>query len=477
MSEPAIESESFRDRIPTADQSTGKRIWVYPRKPVGPLYRARTWLSGFLLLVLFAGPFIRINGNPLLMMNLVERRFSIFGVIFWPQDFYILALMLITVFVMIVLSTAVYGRLWCGWLCPQTVLMELVFRKIEYAIEGDGLDQRRLDAAPWTGGKLTKKALKHAIFFALSFIIGNWLLMYIIGSEAWIRLVTDNPLDHLPGLTAMILFSLVFYGIFSRFREQACTFICPYGRFQSVLLDDNSIVVAYDNQRGEPKARYSKLQPYDARKTAGLGDCIDCGLCVDVCPTGIDIRNGTQMECVNCTACIDACDSVMDRLQFPRGLVRYASTNGIARGERLKITARIVVYTIILALLTGLLAFLLLTRTHVETMVLRAPGTLYQTQANGDLSNLYLVKVMNKTAREIPVELRLESPPGTLQIAGQGLIVPPRDLAQSALVVLLPPSSIAGENTPLQIGVYEDGALIKTLKSTFIGPRPGGVRP
>lgn len=466
------EKISFRDHIPTADQKTGKRIWIYPRKPSGTLYRARTWLSWFLLAIMFAGPFLRINGNPLLMMNIPERRFSVFGVLFWPQDFYLFALMLVAAFVMIVLFTAVYGRIWCGWLCPQTVLMEMVFRKIEYALEGDASEQRRLHEAPWTAGKMARKALKHGIFFALSFVIGNWLLMYIIGSEAWIKLVTDNPLNHLRGLSAMVAFTAIFYGIFSRFREQACTFVCPYGRFQSVLLDNNSIVVAYDHRRGEPQQRYSKLQPYEQRKSEGIGDCINCQVCVDVCPTGIDIRNGTQMECVNCTACIDACNGIMNRVGFPPGLIRFASANGIATGQKLKITPRIVGYTLLLVILTGLIAFLLTTRTEVETNLLRAPGTLYQTQPNGDISNLYLVKLMNKTTRDVPVELRLEKPEGRLQIAGQALIAPPRGLAESAVIISLPPSALTQSSLPIEVGVYHDGRKLKTLKTNFLAPTP-----
>ncbi len=470
-------TDSFRDHIPTAEKDTGKRVWVFPRKPSGKLYQARSWASWVLLAILFAGPFIRIDGNPLLMMNIPERRFSIFGVIFWPQDFYILALMFITLFIMIVLATSVFGRLWCGWLCPQTVLMEMVFRKIEYLIDGDAHQQRRLRAAPWTAGKTARKLLKHGLFFALSFVIGNWLFMYIIGSDAWIKLITDDPRHHLTGLSIMVLFSLIFYGIFARFREQACTFICPYGRFQSVLLDDNSIVVAYDHKRGEERGRFGKGQTRDTRRAEGKGDCIDCRLCVDVCPTGIDIRNGTQMECVNCTACIDACNGVMDRLQFPRGLVRFASTNGIAKGERLRITPRIAAYSVILTILTGLLVFLLFTRTDVETVMVRAPGSLYQEQANGDLSNLYLIKVMNKTTRAVPVVLKLESPRGGLNVVGAGLEAPPRGLAETALIVTLPKDQLAGSTTPLEIGVYENGARIRTIKSSFVGPSAARVAP
>lgn len=446
---------------------------MYPKKPSGPLTSARTVVSWILLVLLFAGPFIRINGMPLLQMDIPERKFIIFGVIFWPQDLFILAIAMVTLFIMIVLSTAVYGRIWCGWLCPQTVFMEMVFRKIEYWIEGDAHDQRALDKAPWTAGKIFKKTAKLSIFFALSFVIGNWLLMYIIGSDDWITLVTDNPLNHIKGLTFMVLFSLLFFGIFARFREQACTFICPYGRFQSVLLDENSIVVAYDNVRGEKRGRYKRLQPVEERRAEGHGDCVDCKMCVQVCPTGIDIRNGTQMECVNCTACIDACNTVMEKVGLPRGLIRYASENNIKRGEKLKLTPRLIIYTVILFALTGLLAFLLLSRSPVEAQLLRSPGTLYQTMPNGDISNLYLMKVFNKTNRDVPVELRLESHPGgTLTIAGGELTLPAEQLKQSAVIIQLPPGQLAGESTPVIIGVYSGEERLGKVKTSFLGPAP-----
>ncbi|MCE9613500.1 MAG: cytochrome c oxidase accessory protein CcoG [Lentisphaerae bacterium] len=461
--------KDFRDHIPTADQK-GRRLWVFAKRPNGAFYRGRTWLSVLLLALLFGGPFIRIGGNPLLMLNVLERKFVIFGQIFWPQDLFILAIAMITGLVMIVLFTATYGRVWCGWLCPQTVLMEMVFRKIEYAIEGDAHQQRQLDSAPWSAAKLSKKALKHAIFFALSFLIGNVLLSYIIGSHGLIALVTDNPLNHLSGLGAMILFTLVFYGIFARFREQACTFVCPYGRFQSVLLDPNSIVVAYDHRRGDPRQKADRNQTHTERRAAGIGDCINCGLCVSVCPTGIDIRNGTQMECVHCTACIDACDSVMSRLSFPKGLIRYASENGINRGERLKLTPRIVVYTAILFVLGGLLTYLLVSRSDVEASLLRAPGALYQPMPNGNLSNLYLLKFVNKTSREVPVELRIESPPGSVTVIGSPLAVKSEALTETAAVVELPPASLTGKDTRVRIGVYADGKRVQTIKTNFIGP-------
>jgi cytochrome c oxidase accessory protein FixG len=461
---------NFRDHIPTADQQ-GRRLWIFAKKPHGALHRARTWVSALLLLILFGGPFVRINGNPLLMMNILERKFVIFGQIFWPQDLFILAIAMITAFVMIVLFTAVYGRIWCGWLCPQTVLMEMVFRKIEYAIEGDAHHQRALAAAPWTAGKIARKAAKHAIFLAISFVIGNVLLSYIVGSDALLAIITDDPRLHLKGLGAMTLFTLLFYGLFARFREQACTFICPYGRFQSVLLDANSIVVAYDHRRGEPRGKALRNQVHPERRAAGTGDCIHCGQCVSVCPTGIDIRNGTQMECVNCTACIDACNGVMDRLQFPRGLIRFASENGINLGERLRLTPRIAAYTVILIALGGLLTYLIGSRADVEVSLLRAPGGLYQTMPNGDFTNLYLMKAINKTGHDIPLDLRVEDPAGGIvTIAGAPMTVKKAALIESAAVVQLPPAQVAGRQTRLRVGVYAGDRLVQTIKTSFVGP-------
>ncbi len=465
-----VDWKDFRDHLSTADQE-GRRTWIYPRKVRGRFFRARTLLSWLLLAVMFIGPFIRINGNPLLLINVVERKFVILGQIFWPQDMIMFAVALLVFITGIIIFTAAYGRLWCGWTCPQTVLMEMVFRKIEYLIEGDGHQQRALDKALWTAEKAIKKTAKHAIFFGLSFIIGNTLLAYIIGYEQLFQIVTDRPAKHLQGLTAMILFTLVFYAIFARFREQACTFICPYGRLQSTLLDENSIVVAYDYKRGEKRGPLHRGQSFEQRRAAGNGDCIACRQCVTVCPTGIDIRNGTQMECVHCTACIDACDDVMDRIGRPRGLIRYASLNGIERGERLKMTPRLMGYTVVLLVLGLVFAFLLLTRSDVQTTILRAQGALFQKMPDGRYSNLYTVRVVNKTSRDIPIELKLEKSAGSLQVMGEPIVAPPQKSAETSVLIELEPSAMKPGTTPIVVGVYSQGRRLETLKTGFIGPR------
>jgi cytochrome c oxidase accessory protein FixG len=466
--------QNFRDHLTTTDK-LGRRQWVYAKEPHGKWTQRRTWVSGLLIGIMFTGPFIKINGNPLLMMNIVERRFSILGQLFWPQDMVIFAVAMLIFITGIIIFTTAFGRLWCGWTCPQTVMMEMVFRKLEYLIEGDSVQQRLLAAAPWTAGKFAKKAFKLGIFFALSFIIGNTLLAYIIGIDALIPIITDDPRQHVTGLTFMILFTLLFFAIFARFREQACTYICPYGRLQSAMLDENTMVVAYDHKRGEKRGKLRRNEQLVKRIAGGHGDCIDCHQCVAVCPTGIDIRDGVQMECVHCTACIDACDTVMDKVGSPRGLIRYASLNSIEKGEAFHVTPRMKLYAVVLTGLIALFLTLVFTRSAVEAMFLRAPGSLFMTTADGKIENLYTLKLVNKTMRELPVELKLEGGVGQLEVMGEkNLVVPAGKLAETSVLIQLEPAAITGATTKLKIGVYSNGKLMQTVNTVFVGPRKEG---
>jgi len=305
--------EQFRDSISTVDKE-GKRIWVYPKKPKGRHHNARIIVTIILLGLLFSGPFITIGGHPLLLLNFLERKFVILGMAFWPQDFFLFGIAMITLFVFVILFTTVFGRIWCGWACPQTLFMEMVFRKIEYWIEGDANQQRKLNQAPWNTGKIIKKSSKQLIFLIISVLISHTFMAYLVGIDRVAQLVKSSPVENVAGFTGLIAFTGIFYWLFAYFREQACTVVCPYGRLQGVLLSKESIVVAYDWIRGEKRGKIKNNQIEE-----GKGDCIDCKLCVHACPTGIDIRNGTQLECVNCTACIDACDHVMDKVDRPRG--------------------------------------------------------------------------------------------------------------------------------------------------------------
>jgi cytochrome c oxidase accessory protein FixG len=463
--------DNFRDHLTTTDKR-GRRQWIYAKEPHGKWTQRRTWVSWLLIGIMFTGPFIKINGNPLLMMNIVERRFSILGQLFWPQDMIIFAVAMLIFITGIIVFTTAFGRLWCGWTCPQTVMMEMVFRKLEYFIEGDSLAQKKLAAAPWTAGKFAKKAFKLGVFFVLSFIIGNTLLAYIIGIDALIPIITDDPRNHVTGLTFMILFTLLFFAIFARFREQACTFICPYGRFQSTMLDENTMVVAYDKKRGEKRGKLQRDEPLVKRIAKGNGDCIDCHQCVTVCPTGIDIRNGVQMECVHCTACIDACDTVMDKVSSPRGLIRYASLNSIEKGEPFRITPRMKLYAVVLTGLITLFLTLVFTRSAVEAMFLRAPGSLFMQTADGKIENIYTLKLVNKTMRDLPVELRLEGVAGQLEVMGEkNLVVPAGKLKETSVLIKLDPATLTDATTKLKVGVYADGKRMQTVKTVFVGPR------
>lgn len=457
-------SESYRDRISTVDQK-GKRIWIYPKKPKGRLYNSRTLFSFFLLAILFAGPFIKISGQPILLLNFLERKFIIFGLAFWPQDFHLFALAMLTFIVFIVLFTAVFGRLFCGWACPQSVFMELVFRKIEYWIEGDARKQRALNEGPLTEEKVLKKGLKHAIFFAIAFLIGNTFMAYIVGIDQVKTIVSQPPWEHWSGFLAVSFFSLLFYANFAFFREQACVIVCPYGRFQSVLLDPSSIVVSYDFKRGEPRGKRSKKNP-----DAELGDCIDCHLCVDVCPTGIDIRNGTQLECINCTACIDACNDVMQKVKRPEGLIRYASYNSIIGKTQKLFTPRAIGYSVVLTLLIVLVGTMLLNRNDVETTILRTPGSLYQTTETGHITNLYSVRLVNKKFETMEATLRLASPEGQIKMVGGDLQVPEDGHAETAFFVEIAKDQLSGMNTHIVIEVVAGGEVVDEVETSFIGP-------
>ncbi len=459
-----LDNEHFRDELSNVD-SKGSRLWIYPKKPKGKLYNFRTWFSWFLMALMFSGPYMRLNDRPLLLLNVLERKFIIFGMVFWPQDLNLFALLMLSFILFIVLFTVLFGRVWCGWACPQTVFMEMLFRKLEYLIEGDAQQQKKLDEQDWNGEKILKKTVKHSLFWVLSFAIANTFLSYIIGVDELKLLITDGPGAHVGKFLALALFTTVFYFVFAKMRELVCVFICPYGRLQGLLLDKNSLVVAYDFVRGEPRGKIKK-----AEETAH-GDCIDCKLCVQVCPTGIDIRNGTQLECANCTACIDMCDEVMVKVQRPKGLIRFASLRGITEGAKIGFNARNIAYTVVLTALFGVFVYLLATRKLVETTLLRTPGMLYQKQAYGKISNLYSIEFVNKTFDELPLEIKLVEPKGNLKILdGDKIIVHKESVGKTSFFLNMDTIDVHQISTPVIIEIYSNGKLIESLKSKFNGP-------
>lgn len=451
-----------RSHLPN-QRADGGRRWLYPRETTGRYTRWRTALAWGLLVALLAGPFVRVDGHPLFLFNVPDRRFIVFGVLFWPQDFYLVAIGLITFIVFVALFTVVYGRVWCGWACPQTIFMESVFRPIERWIEGDYRARQRLDAAPWTAEKVARKTAKHTVFFSIAFVVSNAFLTYLMGRDGWLMLVTDNPARHAGGLVAMLTFTAVFYGVFAYLREIVCTTICPYGRLQSVLLDKHSLLVAYDDRRGEPRGKRQRV----ATPPTDRGDCVDCKLCVQVCPTGIDIRNGTQMECINCAACMDACDGVMDKVKRPRGLIRMDSQIGIETGQPFRFTTRAGAYTALLLGLLGLLTYLLMSRPALDVTILRAPGQLFQRVAGGQITNLYTVEVINKTYRPLPVRLRLTQPGAQLQFVQPLDTVGAGEQAKTLFFIRLPERQLRQSSTPIFIDVLTGNQVVDQVETRF----------
>lgn len=468
----STEKESFRDTIGTINEE-GKRAWVYPKKPSGKFYTYRKYVSYALLLFLITAPFVKINGDQFLLFNIVERRFNIFGFPFWPQDFYLFVLSMVIGVVFIGFFTAAFGRIFCGWICPQTIFMEMVFRRIEYWIEGDRGAQIRLSRQKWDAEKIRKRVLKWIIFFIISFLIANVFLAYLISSDTLIQYVQSNPLNHLSTFISLLIFTAVFYFVFAWFREQVCIIACPYGRLQGVLLDTKSIVVAYDHKRGERENGRKKYKKNEDRGALGYGDCIDCMQCVNVCPTGIDIRNGTQLECVNCTACIDACDDIMDKVNYPRGLIRYASEENIEKKMPFKFTPRLKGYSAVLIILTGLLIGMLFLRNDVEASILRLPGQLYQEKGEFTISNVYTYKVINKTVNAIDsVRFELIEPKGKISTVGNSSFnIDKEGLAEGTLFIEIDKALLDNDKNKVKIGVYNGDALIETTTTTFLGPR------
>lgn len=467
-----MENERFRDSIGTLTDE-GKRSWVYPKKPSGKLYEYRKYVSYVLLAFLFVSPFLKLGGNQFLMFNVLERRFNIFGATFWPQDFYLFVIIMLIGVVFILLFTVAFGRIFCGWICPQTIFMEMVFRRIEYWIDGDRGKQIRLDKQGWNAEKVIKKTLKWSIFFVISFLIANVFLAYLIGSDRLLLYIQEGPAAHISTLISLLIFTGVFYFVFAWFREQVCIIACPYGRLQGVLLDNKSIVVAYDHKRGEKENGRAKFKKNEDREASGKGDCIDCFQCVQVCPTGIDIRNGTQLECVNCTACIDACNQMMEAVDLPKGLIRYASEENIEKKTKFKFTPRLKGYSAVLFILISVLAGMLFLRSDVEANILRLPGQLYEHKGNNIISNVYTFKLINKTSIDYEdVNFELLSHKGKIYtVKDHGILVPGNSMAEGTLFIEINKAGLKDEKDRVEIAVYSGEKLIEKTTTTFLGPR------
>ena len=458
-------ADSYRDQLYNTDES-GRRIGFFPKRPKGRFYNRRILVSVILLVIFFGLPWLKYNGQPFFMLNFIERKFILFGQVFMPQDFLLLALLVIALFYFIFVFTSVLGRIWCGWTCPQTIFLEMVYRRIEYWIEGNSTKQRKLAKADWKWEKIWKRTLKHGIFIAIAAAVSHTVMGFFLGMDNVLLYVQEGPKEHLVTFLFVVGNTGAFYAVFSWFREQACIYVCPYGRLQGVLLNKNSLVISYDHVRGEPRGKIKRNDP-----NPDLGDCIDCKQCVAVCPTGIDIRNGTQLECVNCTACIDACDEIMDKVGRPRGLVRYASQEQIESGKPFKLTAQAYVYAVGLLLVSAVFLVLLIGSSDIKATLLRAPGQTYTMTPEGNVTNLYTIKVLNKTSDERALDLRLEGVEGKLTLlGGEQLELPANGMGEASILVELPPSELKGLSFDVDIQLLENGEAIETIGTTINGP-------
>ncbi|HEY0971650.1 MAG TPA: cytochrome c oxidase accessory protein CcoG [Gemmatimonadales bacterium] len=438
--------------LPTLNED-GSRRWIRPKQSEGKWWQRRRVVAYALMVLFFAIPHIRVKGRPLILLDLPRREFTLFGTTFLPTDTLLFMLLLLSVVVTIFLLTALFGRVWCGWGCPQTVYMEFLFRPIERLVEGGRSGSLALDRE----GKHfhPRRILKYAIYLGLSLFLAHTFLAYFVGVEQLAVWVRRSPFEHptsflvMAGTAALIMFD------FTYFREQTCSVACPYGRWQSVLLDRQSLIVAYDETRGEPRAR-GKV------KAEGAGDCIDCSACVQTCPVGIDIRDGLQMECIHCTQCADACDDIMRKVGRPEGLIRYTSRDALEGKKLSLLRPRVILYPAALALTLGALAWALGARESAEVTILRGIGAPFAQEQDGSVANQVRVKVANRSRDDHAYHIELLGAPGARVIAPQNpLPVAGGAMETTSIFVLLPPSEFTGGERLVTVRV-SDGADFST---------------
>jgi cytochrome c oxidase accessory protein FixG len=449
----------------------GKRKWIFADLPQGRFARARALIYSVLMLFYIGAPWIMLAGQPLLRFDLPARRYYIFGTTFLATDLYFLALFLLMAAVGMFVFSALLGRLWCGWACPQTVYLEGLFRHIERWIEGTPIERRKLDNGPRDEGYYSKKIVKFAIFGAITIVIALSFTAYFIGPQASFGLLAGGAAQHPAALVVALVIAAFVFVDFAWFREQFCSFLCPYARFQSVMLDDHSLIVGYDVARGEPRGPLRHGDP------AVRGDCIDCKRCVQVCPTGIDIRSGLQLECVSCTACIDACDTVMERIGRPRGLVRYDSLAGLAGRPHRILRPRVALYAVMMAILMAVFAWHMAGREAVGISVARSPGMPYLVQEDGKVRNTFVLHISNVQAQNARVRITMDGPAGAeLLVPGQPFEVAAGERISAEAFVMLPGATITTAETPLVFHLLQTDTPLATAHTVFLGPIFSGKR-
>ncbi len=458
-----------QEKVLSTLNQDGTRFKIRPRPAKGRFWVRRA-IVGYGLIALFVAlPLIRIGGKPGMLLDLGRREFVLLGASFRPSDGFMLMLFGLTIVLTVFLITALFGRAWCGWGCPQTVYLEFVFRPIERLLEGNPSEIRRRDKDGIDG----RRVLKWAIYLVLAFLLANVFLSYFVGTERLFRWITTSPAKHPFGFGVVVFVTGMMFFDFAWFREQTCIVACPYGRLQSVLLDKQSLIVGYDSKRGEPRGKPGKKLPVlqDAPAAATHGACIDCKACVQVCPTGIDIRDGLQMECVSCTQCIDACDEIMDKVGQPRGLIRYTSQDELAGVGRHMLRARTMIYPTILAAVFGLLVYSLGHRTPVEVTVLRQTGAPFQMLADGRVSTSIRIKLENRTDATRVYRVTLDGEPADALVTPQPEVTIKAGAAQVVpLFIMSDGKAFTRGKRKAHVSVRDDLGTHRTVTLTLLGP-------
>jgi cytochrome c oxidase accessory protein FixG len=463
--------------LPSAALPTdGRRHTIQPADVRGRFQRTRTWVLTALIAFWAVLPWVSLRGHPAVFLDVDSRDFFLFGATFNAQDTWMLFFVLTGIGFGLVFATALAGRVWCGWACPQTVFLEGIFRRIERLVEGPREKRMRRNAGAWNAGKVARKLVKHALFLAASFLVAHIFLSYFVSLPRTLAMVRQSPAAHPEAFAWAVAMTAAFYGNFAWFREQLCVVICPYGRLQSAMLDEHSLVVGYDAKRGEPRRHVrgraaAWSTPGDKKGKAGAGDCVDCRRCVVVCPTGIDIRNGTQMECLACTACIDACDEVMDKLGRKRGLVRYDSQDGLLGKPRKILRPRVFLYSVLL--LIGLTVATLATgkRRDFEVGMLRLPGEPYAMEG-GQVRNLLQLHLVNK--RSDPAEYKVEVVPApgmTAVVSMPAVTLPGLSDTRILIILSVPRDAFHGDfAVKARVTRAADSRDALVVSATFLGP-------